>query len=83
MIHMAIRVACIPKKGTLSVICINKGITMKNLLWILFAVLIGIFNAIAIAAALLVIAPTISQAGVIAWTFGGFIAGFFITQRKA
>ena len=32
--------------------------------------------------ALLVIAPTISQAGAIAWTIGGFVAGFFIAQRK-
>ena len=55
---------------------------MQKLLWILFAVIIGIFNAIAIAAALLVIDPTISQAGTIAWTIGGFVAGFFIAQRK-
>ena len=55
---------------------------MQNLLWLLFAVIIGTFNAIGIAAALLVIDPTISQAGVIALVFGGFIAGFFITQRK-
>ena len=60
----------------------NNGNVMKNLHWIIFAILIGIFNAIAIAAALLVIAPTISQAGAIAWTIGGFIAGFFIAQRK-
>lgn len=55
---------------------------MKNLLWLLFAVIIGVFNAIAIAAALLVIDPTISQAGAIAWTIGGFVAGFYIAQRK-
>lgn len=55
---------------------------MKNLPWLLFAVIIGIFNAIAIAAALLVIAPTISQAGAVAWTIGGFVVGFFIAQRK-
>jgi hypothetical protein len=55
---------------------------MKNLLWIIFAPIIGIFNAIAIAAALLVIDPTISQAAAIAWTIGGFVAGFFIAQRK-
>jgi len=55
---------------------------MQNFLWLLFAVIIGGFNAIAIAAALLVIAPTISQAGAIAWVCGGFIAGFFIAQRK-
>jgi uncharacterized protein YneF (UPF0154 family) len=56
---------------------------MQNFLWLLFAVIIGGFNAIAIAAALLVIDPTISQAGAIAWVFGGFVAGFFIAQRKA
>ena len=56
---------------------------MKNFLWILFAVIIGIFNAIAIAAALLVIDPTISQAVAIAWVCGGFVAGFFIAKRKA
>lgn len=56
---------------------------MNNILWLLFAVIIGIFNAVAIAAALLVICPTISQAGAIAWVFGGFVAGFFIAQRKA
>ena len=56
---------------------------MQNFLWLLFAVIIGGFNAIAIAAALLVIDPTISQAGAIAWTIGGFVAGFFIAQRKA
>ena len=56
---------------------------MQNILWIIFAVIIGIFNAVAIAAAMLVITPTISQAGVIAWVCGGFIAAFFIAQRKA
>lgn len=56
---------------------------MQNFLWLLFAVIIGGFNAIAIAAVLLVIAPTISQAGAIAWTIGGFASGFFIAQRKA
>ena len=56
---------------------------MQKVLWIIFAVIIGVFNAIAIAAALLVIDPTISQAGAIAWTIGGFVAGFFIAQRKA
>lgn len=55
---------------------------MKNILWLLFAVIIGVFNAIAIAAALLVIDPTISEAGAIAWTIGGFVAGFFIAQMK-
>lgn len=55
---------------------------MKNILWLVFALIIGIFNAIAIAAALLVIDPTISQAGAIAWVFGGFVVGFFIAQRK-
>ena len=55
---------------------------MQKVLWIIFAVIIGVFNAIAIAAALLVIDPTISQAGAIAWVCGGFIAGFFIAQRK-
>ena len=61
----------------------NKGDNMQNLLWLLFAVIIGGFNAVAIAAALLVIDPTISQAGAIAWVCGGFVAGFFIAQRKA
>lgn len=56
---------------------------MQNLLWLLFAVIIGVFNAVGVVAALLVIAPTISQAGAIAWTIGGFITGFFIAQRKA
>jgi len=56
---------------------------MQNFLWLLFAVIIGGFNAIAIAAALLVIDPTISQAGAIAWVCGGFVAGFYIAQRKA
>lgn len=56
---------------------------MNNLLWIIFAIIIGVFNAVAVAAALLVIAPTISQAGAIAWTIGGFVVGFFIAQRKA
>jgi len=56
---------------------------MQKVLWIIFAVIIGAFNAVGVAAALLVIAPTISQAGVIAWTIGGFVAGFFIAQRKA
>ena len=56
---------------------------MKNFLWIIFAVIIGGFNAVAIAATLLVIDPTISQAGAIAWVCGGFVAGFFIAQRKA
>ena len=60
-----------------------KAFIMNNLLWLIFAVIIGGFNAIGIAAALLVIDPTISQAGAIAWVFGGFIAGFFIAQRKA
>lgn len=55
---------------------------MQKILWIIFAVIVGIFNAIAIAATLLVIDPTISQAGAIAWVCGGFIAGFFIAQRK-
>lgn len=56
---------------------------MPNLLWLLFAVIIGIFNSVGIAAAaLLVIDPTISQAGAIAWTIGAFITGFFIAQRK-
>ena len=62
---------------------LSKGNIMQNFLWIIFAVIIGIFNAVAIAAALLVIAPTISQAGAIAWVCGGFVAGFFIAQRKA
>ena len=56
---------------------------MQNLLWLIFAVIVGVFNAIAIGAALLFIAPTISQAGAIAWVCGGFIAGLFIAQRKA
>jgi uncharacterized protein YneF (UPF0154 family) len=55
---------------------------MQNFLWLLFAVIIGGFNAIGIAAALLVIDPTINQAGAIACVFSGFIAGFFIAQRK-
>lgn len=55
---------------------------MQKVLWLLFALIIGLFNAIAVAAALLVICPTISQAGAIAWTIGGFVAGFFIAQRK-
>ena len=55
---------------------------MQKLLWIIFAIVVGIFNAVGIAAALLVIDPTISQAGAIAWVFGGFVAGFFIAQRK-
>ena len=55
---------------------------MNNILWLIFAVIIGIFNAVAIAAAMLVIAPTISHAAAIAWLCGGFIAGFFIAQRK-
>jgi hypothetical protein len=59
-----------------------QGNIMTKVLWLLFAVIIGGFNAIAIAAALLVIDPTISQAGAIAWVFGGFVAGFFIAQRK-
>lgn len=60
-----------------------KANIMKNLLWILFAVIIGVFNAIAIAAALLVIDPAISQAAAIAWTIGGFVVGFYTAQRKA
>jgi len=56
---------------------------MNNLLWFLFAVIIGAFNAIAITATLLAIDPAISQAAAIAWLCGGFIAGFFIAQRKA
>ena len=56
---------------------------MQKALWIIFALIIGIFNATAIAAALLVIAPTISQAGAIAWTIGGFIAGFFIDWKES
>ena len=60
----------------------KQGNIMQKVLWLLFAVIIGVFNAIAIAAALLVIAPTISQAGAIAWTIGGFTSGFFIAQRK-
>lgn len=59
-----------------------QGNIMQKFLWLLFALIIGGFNAIAIAASLLVIDPTISQAGAIAWTIGGFIAGFFIAQRK-
>ena len=55
---------------------------MQNFLWLLFAIIIGTFNAIAIAAAMLVIAPTTSQAGAIVWIIGGFVAGFFIAQRK-
>ena len=55
---------------------------MQKVPWLLFAVIIGAFNAVGVAAALLVIAPTISQAGAIAWTIGGFVAGFFIAQRK-
>lgn len=55
---------------------------MQNLPWLLFAVIIGVFNAGGVAAALLVIAPTISQAGSIAWVFGGFVVGFFIAQSK-
>ena len=55
---------------------------MQKVLWILFAIIIGGFNAVAIAAALLVICPEINQASVIAWTIGGFIAGFFIAQKK-
>jgi len=60
-----------------------KGFKMNNLLWFLFAVIIGAFNAIAITATLLAIDPAISQAAAIAWLCGGFIAGFFIAQRKA
>lgn len=56
---------------------------MQKVLWIIFAVIIGVFNTVAIAAALLVIDPTISQAGAIAWTIGGFVTGFFIAQKKA
>lgn len=56
---------------------------MQKVLWLVFAVVIGVFNAVAIAAALLVIDPTISQASAIAWTIGGFVAGFFIAQMKA
>ena len=56
---------------------------MQNFLWLLFAVIIGIFNAVAIAATMLAIDPAISQAAAIAWLCGGFIAGFFIAQRKA
>ena len=55
---------------------------MQKVLWIIFALIVGIFNAVTVAAALLVIDPTISQAGAIAWVCGGFIAGFFIAQRK-
>lgn len=61
---------------------LSKGI-MNNFLWIIFAVIIGVFNAVGIAAAMLVITPTISQAGAIAWLAGGFVVGFFIAQRKA
>lgn len=55
---------------------------MQKVLWFLFAIIVGVFNAIAIVAALLVFCPTISQAGVIALVFGGFVAGLFIAQRK-
>lgn len=60
-----------------------KASIMQNFLWLIFALIIGLFNALGVAAALLVIDPTISQAGAIAWTIGGFVAGFFIAQRKA
>lgn len=56
---------------------------MQKVLWLLFALIIGVFNAITIAAALLVIDPAISQAAAIAWTIGGFVSGFFIAQRRA
>ena len=55
---------------------------MKTCMWVVFAFIVAAFNAIGVAAALLVVAPTISQAGAVAWTIGGFIAGFFIAQRK-
>ena len=55
---------------------------MQKVLWLVFALIVGLFNAIDIAAALLVIDPTISQAGDIAWTIGGFVAEFFIAQSK-
>ena len=55
---------------------------MNKTLWLVFALVVGLFNTVAVAAAMLVIDPTISQAGAIAWTIGGFIVGFFIAQRK-
>jgi len=39
---------------------------MKGLLWLFFTLIVSLFNDIAIAAAMLVIAPTMRQAGVIA-----------------
>ena len=55
---------------------------MQSILWLLFAVIIGVFNAVGIAAAMLVIDPTISQAGAIAWTIGGFVVGFLLLKWK-
>ena len=55
---------------------------MQKVLSIIFALIVGIFKDVTVDAALLVIDPTISQAGAIAWVCGGFIAGFFIAQRK-
>ena len=55
---------------------------MNKTFWFLFALIIGLFNAVAVAAAMLVVCPSISQAGAIAWTIGGFVVGFFIAQRK-
>jgi len=35
----------------------------EKVMWTVFAILVAVFNAVAVGAALLVIAPTISQAG--------------------
>ena len=54
----------------------------ENVMWTAFAILVAVFNAVAVGAALLVIAPTISQAWAVAWVFAGAVAGYFIAQRK-
>ena len=55
---------------------------MKNILWLLFAVIIGVFNAIAIAAALFVIDPTISEGWCYCLTIGRLCCRVFIAQMK-
>lgn len=55
---------------------------MNKTFWFIFAIIVGLFNAIAVAAAMLVICPEISQASAIAWIVGGFASGFFIAQKR-
>ena len=54
----------------------------EKVMWTVFAILVAVFNAVAVGAALLVIAPTISQAGAIARVSAGAVAGYLIAQRK-